>query len=61
MTDVFGQMAGGKMAALKEEMAALRQRLSEVDDEEKKKLIRRELMNVETNYNILADRMRLQH
>lgn len=61
MADIFSEMAGGKMAALKEEMAALRQRLKEVEDEDVKKMIRRELMNVETNYNILADRMRLQH
>jgi len=61
MGDIFGEMAGGKMAVLKEEMADLRQRLKEVEDEEVKKMLRRELMNVETNYNILADRMRLQH
>jgi len=59
--DVFSQAVGGQMAVLKQEIAELRQRLAEVTDEEVKRSIRREIMNKETNYNILADRQKLQH
>lgn len=61
MADVMSQMAGNQMAALKLEIAELRERLAEVADEEAKKMIRREIMNKETHYNILAERMRLQN
>ncbi len=61
MADVMSQMAGNQMAALKLEIAELRERLAEVTDEEAKKMIRREIMNKETHYNILAERMRLQN
>jgi hypothetical protein len=47
------------MLHLKQDIAYLRQCLAECTDEEKKKLIRRELMEKETYYNILADRQRL--
>lgn len=53
------ELSGNQMAVLKQEIAELRERLAEVTDEEVKKMIRREIMNKETNYNILADRMRL--
>ena len=61
MADIVESLAGNKMLMLKQEMAALRQRLTEVQDEEAKKAIRRELMDKETYYNILADRQRMNH
>lgn len=61
MADIVESLAGNKMLMLKQEMAALRQRLAEVQDEEAKKAIRRELMDKETYYNILADRQRMNH
>ena len=61
MADIVESLAGNKMLMLKQEMAALRQRLAEVQDEEAKKAIRRELMEKETYYNILADRQRMNH
>ena len=61
MADMLESLAGNKMLMLKQEIAALRQRLAEVQDEEAKKAIRRELMDKETYYNILADRQRTNH
>ncbi len=61
MADMLESLAGNKMLMLKQEIAALRQRLAEVQDEEAKKAIRRELMDKETYYNILADRQRINH
>ena len=61
MADIIESLAGNKMLMLKQEIAALRQRLAEVQDEEGKKAIRRELMDKETYYNILADRQRMNH
>lgn len=61
MADIVESLAGNKMLMLKQEIAALRQRLAEVQDEEAKKAVRRELMEKETYYNILADRQRMNH
>ena len=61
MADMLESLAGNKMLMLKQEIAALCQRLAEVQDEEAKKAIRRELMDKETYYNILADRQRINH
>ena len=61
MADMLESLAGNKMLMLKQDIAALRQRLAEVQDEEAKKAIRRELMDKETYYNILADRQRINH
>ena len=61
MADMLESLAGNKMLMLKQEIAALRQRLAEVQDEEAKKAIRRELMDKETYYNILSDRQRINH
>ena len=61
MADMLESLAGNKMLMLKQEIAALRERLAEVSDEEAKKAIRRELMDKETYYNILADRQRMNH
>ena len=61
MADMLESLAGNKMLMLKQEIAALRERLAEVQDDEAKKAIRRELMDKETYYNILADRHRINH
>ena len=61
MADMLESLAGNKMLMLKQEIAALRERLAEVQDEDAKKAIRRELMDKETYYNILADRPRINH
>ena len=61
MADMLESLAGNKMLMLKQEIAALRERLAEVQDKEEKKAIRRELMDKETYYNILADRQRINH
>ena len=61
MADMLESLAGNKMLMLKQEIAALRERLAEVQDDEAKKAIRRELMGKETYYNILADRQRINH
>ena len=61
MEDMLESLAGNKMLMLKQEIAALRERLAEVQDDEAKKAIRRELMDKETYYNILADRQRINH
>ena len=61
MADMLESLAGNKMLMLKQEIAALRQRLAEVQEKKKKKTIRRELMDKETYYNILADRQRMNH
>ena len=61
MADMLESLAGNKMLMLKQEIAALRERLAEVQDEDAKKAIRRELIDKETYYNILADRQRMNH
>ena len=61
MADIVESIASNKMLMLKQDIALLRQRLAEVQDEEGKKAIRRELMEKETYYNILADRQRMNH
>ena len=61
MADIVESIAGNKMLMLKQDIALLRQRLAEVQDEEGKKAIRRELMEKETYYNILADRQRMNY
>lgn len=59
MADVATNLAGNKMLLLKQEMAALREAIAACEDEETKKKLRRELMDKETYYNILADRQRM--
>ena len=59
MSDAIDSLAGSAMLHLKQDIAYLRQCLAECTDEEKKKIIRRELMEKETHYNILADRQRM--
>lgn len=59
MADITEALAGNKMLQLKQELKELRERLSECTDEDAKKAIRREIMDKETYYNILADRQRI--
>lgn len=59
MADITEALAGNKMLQLRQDMAALRQEIASCEDEEIKKKLRRELMNKETHYNILADRQRM--
>ena len=59
MSDIIDSLTGNSMLHLKQDIAYLRQCLAECTDEDTKKLIRRELMEKETYYNILADRQRL--
>lgn len=58
MSDIIESVAGNKMLQLRQDIADLRRRLAECDSEEGRKAIRRELMNKETYYNVLADRQR---
>lgn len=59
MADIAESLAGNKMFQLKQDMAYLRQQIAETADEDVKKALRRELMEKETYYNILADRQRI--
>lgn len=59
MTDITEAMAGNKMLQLKQDLKQLRERLAECTDEDAKKAIRKEIMEKETYYNILADRQRI--
>lgn len=60
MSDVLEGLAGTQMLHLKQDIAYLRQCIASCDDEEQKKCLRRELMDKETYYNILADRQRMR-
>ena len=53
-------ISGNKMLHLKQDLAFLRQRLAECSEESAKQSIRREIMEKETYYNILADRQRIK-
>lgn len=59
MADITEALAGNKMLQLKQDMALLRQEIASCQDEEVKKKLRRELLDKETYYNILADRQRM--
>lgn len=59
MSDPIKDISGNKMLHLKQDLAFLRQRLAECSEESAKQSIRREIMEKETYYNILADRQRL--
>lgn len=58
MSDVLESIAGNKMLQLKNEMARLREEIKACNDEDKKKQLRREYMDAEMHYNILAERQR---
>ncbi|MDY6029030.1 MAG: hypothetical protein SPI71_02045 [Acidaminococcaceae bacterium] len=59
MSDIVESIAGNKMLQLKQDIAYLRKLLAETADADAIKSIRRELMEKETHYNILADRQRI--
>lgn len=59
MSDPIVNISGNKMLHLKQDIAMLRQRLAECPDAAAQQSIRREIMEKETYYNILADRQRL--
>lgn len=59
MSGPIMDISGNKMLHLKQDLAFLRQRLAECSEESAKQSIRREIMEKETYYNILADRQRL--
>lgn len=60
MADIIESIAGNQMLMLKQDIAFLRKRLAEcTDDEDAQKAIRREIMEKETYYNVLADRQRI--
>lgn len=60
MKDFIAPVAGNKMLDLKREIKDLRDLLTETDDPEKQKRIRKTIMEKETHYNILADRARIR-
>lgn len=60
MANVLEGLTGTQMLHLKQDIAYLRQCIQECTDEEQKKCLRRELMDKETYYNILADRQRMR-
>lgn len=58
--DFISKVAGSKMGQLKQEISDLRIMLSKLDDEEKIAVIKKEIMEKETYYNILADRKKMK-
>jgi len=48
------------MGQLRQEISDLRKMLSSTDDDEKAALIKKEIMEKETYYNILADREKVK-
>jgi len=58
--DFISKVAGSKMGQLRQEISDLRKMLSSTDDDEKAALIRKEIMEKETYYNILSDREKVK-
>jgi len=58
--DFISKVAGSKMGQLRQEISDLRKMLSSTDDDEKAALIKKEIMEKETYYNILADREKVR-
>ncbi|MDD3395726.1 MAG: hypothetical protein PHQ45_00670 [Acidaminococcaceae bacterium] len=58
--DFIGKVAGGKMGQLMVEIADLKKLLAKADDEDRIKLLKKEIMEKETYFNILAERARLR-
>jgi len=54
--DFISKVAGRKKGQLRQEISDLRKMLSSTDDDEKAALIKKEIMEKETYYNILSDR-----
>ena len=58
--DFIGKVAGGKMGQLMVEIVDLKKLLAKADDEDRIKLLKKEIMEKETYFNILAERARLR-
>ena len=58
--DFIGKVAGGKMGQLMVEIADLKKLLAKADHEDRIKLLKKEIMEKETYFNILAERARLR-
>ena len=58
--DFIGKVAGGKMGQVRGEMADLKKLLAKADHEDRIKLLKKEIMEKETYFNILAERARLR-
>ena len=59
MQDIFNPVAGNKMLELRQEINDLRKILTQTDDPDKNKALKKTISEKETYYNILADRARL--
>ena len=58
MDDILSSVAGNKMGQLRQEISDLRKILAKADDPDKIAMIKKEINEKETYYNILADRAR---
>jgi hypothetical protein len=58
--DFISKVASSKMGQLRQEISDLRKMLSSTEDDEKAALIKKEIMEKETYYNILADREKVR-
>lgn len=60
MADVFNTVSGNKMFELRQAVQELRERLKTEEDPDVIAEIKKEIMEKETNYNILAERLKVQ-
>lgn len=60
MADVINAVSGNKMFQLKQGIKELRERLKVEEDPDVIAGIKKEIMEMETLYNILADRLKMQ-
>lgn len=60
MADVINAVSGNKMFQLKQGIKELRERLKVEEDPDVIASIKKEIMEMETHYNILADRLKMQ-
>ena len=61
MADVFNTVSGNKMFELRQAVKELRERLKTEEDPDIVAEIKKEIMEKETNYNILAERLKVQN
>ncbi|PWM76579.1 MAG: hypothetical protein DBY32_10640 [Phascolarctobacterium sp.] len=61
MADVINAVSGNKMFQLKQAINDLRERLKTEEEPERIAGIKKEIMELETHYNILADRLKMQN
>lgn len=60
MSEILEGLSASQMLHLKQDIAYLRKCIAECNDEEQIKALKKELVNKETHYNILADRQRVR-